>query len=103
MPSPFSLPPLYILVKRTSENTTRVHHIQWKKLSITLPIQMKKNILFHLYLSLNSLTMVMTALPRRETGQGLQFTEEDWVWIPLASQLSILNQTIFPQVVLSHK
>ena len=94
-------------------------------MSITLPIQMKTNILFHLYLSLNSLTMVMTALHRsflslhtmlnptpegkvpagtfRETGQGLQFTEEDWVWIPLASQLSILNQTIFPQVVLSHK
>ena len=71
--------------------------------------------------------MVMTALPRsflslhtmltptpegkvpadtfRETGQGvgLQFTEEDWVWILLASQLSILNQTFYPQVVLSHK
>ena len=92
---------------------------------ITLLIQMEANNLFHLYLSLNSLIMVMTALPRsflslhtmltptpegkvpagtfREIGQWLQFTEEDWVWIPLASQLSILNQTICPQVVLSHK
>ena len=41
--------------------------------------------------------MVMTALPRsflsihtRETGQGLQFPKEDWVWIPLASQPDII-------------
>ena len=35
----------------------------------------------------------------RETGPGLQLTEEDWI----PSQLSILNLTISLQMILSHK
>ena len=71
-PSPFPTPPLSILVK----NTILV-------------------ILFHLHLSLNILTMIALPpsflsllTPEEVTGQGLdmEFTEECWVWVPLASQ-----------------
>ena len=55
-PSPFSLlPPLPILVKRICQNTIRVLCIQWKKLSTTLPIQLKE--LFTTFLIMQHLLM----------------------------------------------
>ena len=61
-PSPHSLPPLSLLVMKTSNHITRVHHIPGKMLSNHLPTRhiITTTKLSHLYLSLNPLTIVTT-------------------------------------------
>jgi hypothetical protein len=59
-PSPFSLPPLSCLVKRTFQNTILI-------------------LLIHLYLSLNSLTMAMTQYPLRMIMAVIPLTSSSFV------------------------
>ena len=66
-PSSFSLlPPLSILVKTICQNTTRVLYIKWKKLSATIPIQVKEmftTLLIQQHLLMNKITTVLDGEP----------------------------------------